>query len=67
MRSTTNTLYMFAAAAALALSSCKDKDMKQEGTTTDMDITSDTVKPASSDAVPAEDSTAINPDTIMGP
>ncbi|MEL1243128.1 hypothetical protein AAEO56_02545 [Flavobacterium sp. DGU11] len=61
----TNTLYVFAAAAALALSSCKDS--KPEGNTTDMDMTSDSVKSEKSDMGSTKDTTAINPDTIMGP
>ncbi len=67
MKFTTNILYVFAAAASLALSSCKDP--KPEEKTTDMDMTSDPVEPQKP-ANSVKDTTekpVINPDTIMGP
>ena len=66
MKFTTNTLYVFAAAASLALCSCKDS--KPESTT-DTDMTSEPVEADNSKTTATDtlEKPTINPDTIMGP
>ncbi len=62
-----NTLLIFAAAASMALASCKEKT---EETTTETNMTTETTGPADTmdrDVDTSDSTTTVNPDTIMGP